>query len=79
MFWTAVLWGLGVSIGAAIGLLMFILAFWGLEWISGKAKVKAAALSCNEESMRALLARNDLTKETNEHLCNIFVALDERK
>lgn len=68
MFWTAFMWGWGVSVGATAGLMLFFACFWSLEWLYGRSKIKATAQELNAKSIAALLERNDMTKETNEHL-----------
>jgi len=63
MFWTAMTWGLGASLGGAVGLIVFFLMFWSLEIVLGRAKTKASIYDTNERSLEALLRRNDLSQE----------------
>lgn len=74
MFWTAFVWGLGVSCGATVGLLAFVVSFWVLQWASGRAAEIEAAKKVAELSLVALDRRNELTEETIEHLRVIAVA-----
>lgn len=49
-FFTALVWGLGVSLGATAGLLVFGLARGGLDWALGRFEVK----DFSTDSLRAL-------------------------
>ena len=62
MFWTAVTWGLGVSLGGAVGLIAFFAMFMALEKWGGRAATKAKLTDLNEKSLDALLERNDLSR-----------------
>jgi len=67
MFWTAFIWGLGASCGAAFGLLLFIvlLCFWQMVAHSEKAK-RANELA--ERANAALVRRDYLTEVQIEKL-----------
>lgn len=65
MFWTAFVWGVGVSCGSALGLLTFFVFFWTLEWMVGRSN---KFVQFNKESLEALRHRNELTGATNVHL-----------
>ncbi len=69
LIWTAFLWGLGVSCGAAFGLFLFVATVRVLDWATGKCDQAAA-------SLEALLDRNKLTREANIHLATIAEAAD---
>lgn len=70
--WVAFVWGVGVSCGAAFGLLLFIVLFWGLEWLTGRGVAAAAEVAgVHQESLEALLRRNELTEEMVTHLATI--------
>lgn len=71
MFWTAFIWGLGVSTGAAVGLLCWVCMFWSLEWLLGRSADKLDLKKINKESLEALVLRNELTRDTNDYLANI--------
>lgn len=75
MFWTAFMWGWGVSVGATAGLMLFFVCFWSLEWLVGRSKLKATAQELNAQSIAALKERNELTKATNSYLSMIAVAV----
>lgn len=55
-FLTALVWGLGVSLGASVGFMVFVLLF-GFY----KDKTGQRAKEINEESVAALKRRNELT------------------
>lgn len=71
MFWTAFIWGLGVSCGSAFGLLLFCVAFWSTEWLTGRSKSKADIHDANRQSVAALKERNELTKDMIDQLARI--------
>ena len=73
---TAFLWGLGVSCGAAIGLLVFLLMKSGLEWSMGIRETNLTIERTNRASLAALLERNKHTEETNELLDRIADSLE---
>ena len=77
MVWTAFLWGVGVSCGAAVGLLLFFLCFWSLEWACGRAKRAAELRGFNIDSLAALRDRNRLTEDTNNYASRIAFALED--
>lgn len=77
--WTAFVWGFGCSCGAAFGLLLFIVLFWLLEWLTGKAEQKAKAIGFNELSLQALTTRNELSEKMVNHLGRIVAARESKE
>jgi len=72
MFGTAFIWGLGVSFGAAFGLLFFIGLNELAGWLTGRTQ---EASNVAKRSLEELRRRNELTEETNakiEHAIAIF-------
>lgn len=79
MFWTAFVWGTGVSCGAAIGLIALVVMFWGLQWLVGKTEKQR---DYAERTLQALLSRNEMTEETNKYLeavANYAAIMAEKK
>lgn len=76
MFWTAFIWGLGVSLGGGIGLVGFVLTMWALQWVTGRAAHVEAMQDFSHRSLAALLARNLMTEDTNAALQRIVVTLE---
>ncbi len=70
MFWTAVVWGLGVSFGASIGAMSFVvlLYLWNLLVRSEQYK---RANEYAELSQAALVRRNELTEQQIEQLAKM--------
>lgn len=77
MFWTAFTWGTGASCGAAIGLMLFCLLFYGFEWLTGRLKKATGMSEVNRKSLEALLERNELTQVTNLYLEKMVRELNE--
>ena len=73
MFWTAFIWGLGVTIGGSFGLMFFIVLFAGWNWLTNTTAVKRAA-EVAELSLAALDKRNELTVRQIEYLAAIAAA-----
>jgi len=75
MFVTALIWGLGVSVGASLGMMVFVVLFAGFKWLT---ETEAAKL------MESVVMRNhELLKESNANqieivcqLSNIAQAID---
>ena len=63
-FFTALTWGLGVSLGGTVGLLVFIIAKGGLDWVFGRAEAVERVIDFHHKSLRALEQRNSLTVDT---------------
>ena len=64
MFWTAVIWGLGVSCGASIGTMGFVVVMAVWNWLT-KTEIAKRANEINELSIAALSKRNDISEEAN--------------
>jgi len=75
MFWTAFVWGLGVSFGASIGALCYVAAYWTLQWAAGKSRDRREFIAQNEKVLSALVVRNELTQEQVEQLNRIADSL----
>jgi hypothetical protein len=75
MFWTAVIWGLGVSLGASVGMMSFVVMFavWG--WLANTKAAKRAS-EVAELSLAALDKRNELTIQQIEYLAAIAAAAE---
>ncbi len=67
MFWTAFVWGLGATVGGSIGLMCFVLMFAAFKSISESKAVKAAE-QYYDESLKALLLRNEIGQQQANHL-----------
>ena len=78
MLVTAFTWGLGVSCGAAIGLLSFFVCKTLLDWLFGNRETAKLVLNLNRESLEQLKIRNELTEDTNWYLSKISEALEGR-
>lgn len=77
-FITALTWGLGVSLGAAVGLLVFTIAKLGLDWVLGRtAAIEKVIKNFNEDSLEALVERNELTVQSNKAFRRIGEALEK--
>lgn len=77
MFWTAFVWGLGVTAGGSIGLMGFIVLYAGWEWLTGIAAKKAELLGFNAQSLQALRDRNLKTDEMLEHFAVMATCLTQ--
>ncbi len=77
MFWTAVIWGLGVALGASIGVAacVILLCLWFAIWETDKGK---RAREVAELSLKALDERNELTSEQILQLSRIANALSHK-
>lgn len=79
MFWTAFIWGLGVSCGACFGLLLFILLKSGLDALlntkAAQASADKAAQASADLATSLLKERNEMMEETNIHLSRIALCL----
>jgi len=75
-FCTALTWGLGVSLGGAVGLLVFMLTKLWLDWAFGH---RARVEDMNKDSLRALLRRNELMLQIIDAADRIAEAIEEKK
>jgi len=75
MFWTAFIWGLGVTIGGSFGMMFFIVFLAGWNWLTNTKAVKRAA-EVAELSLAALDKRNELTVHQIEYLAVIAAAAE---
>jgi len=71
MFWTAFVWGAGVSLGASIGIIAFIVMHALLNDLLG---FKSKSEAYREYIKAALSHRNELAMEANMHLAVIAEA-----
>lgn len=67
MFWTAFVWGLGASCGGSLGVMLFVVMFFALQWFAG-TKAGKTSLEYAELAQAALERRNELTERQIEHL-----------
>lgn len=63
-FYTAFVWGLGISCGASIGCLILIIMNMGLALLDGRAKKHEQARAQEREVLLQLAERNELTRDT---------------
>jgi hypothetical protein len=76
MFWTAFIWGLGVTLGGSMGLMAFILLYD--LWVKlGRSKTMKRANELAELANAALTRRNELTEIQIEHLATIASSLED--
>lgn len=81
MFWTAFTWGIGVSCGASLGLLVFMFLKAGGDWLLGNSQevtnVNEKIVAFNRESLDRLTERNELTTLMTLHVERIGDAITE--
>jgi hypothetical protein len=75
MFWTALVWGFGVSLGASVGMMCFVLMFAAFKRVT-ESKTAQEILSFHERSHEALQERNQLTEKQIEHIAAIRWAME---
>lgn len=75
MFWQACVWGLGVSLGASVGLMVFVVAVT-LWKMTTESQVVKQMRDVNEASLAALLRRNELSEEQVDCLRRIAAATE---
>lgn len=75
MFWTAFIWGLGVTVGGSIGLMLFVVLFFCWSCVA-HSKTAKRANELAELSQAALVRRNELTEKQIDHLAVIADAAD---
>ena len=76
MFWTAFVWGLGVSLGASFGLMSFVvLKFTWDATVNSKPIKRANELA--ELANAALIRRNELTEQQIAKLGEIAEMIDD--
>lgn len=75
MFWTAMVWGLGVSVGSSIGTMSFVILFTGWKCLT-ETKAAKRFNELSELSCAALTKRNELTEKQIGHLATIAAAAD---
>lgn len=62
MFWTAVVWGLGVSCGACGGVFLFLALKVALDMATGREQQKTEIWQFSKDSLDQLVERNRLTE-----------------
>jgi hypothetical protein len=72
MLWTAFIWGVGVSCGTAVGMILFVILWTLLNRIAGPTKDS----SLNEKSLIELTKRNELTEKQIMEIARIAIALE---
>ena len=75
MFWTAFVWGVGVTLGGSIGLMVFVVLFAGWQWLANTKTAKRAS-EVAELSLKALDRRNELTHEQIQMLERVASAVE---
>ena len=76
MFWTAFVWGVGVSFGASFGLLFLVVMLCFVVAFCTSDRVKKST-ELAEAANAALFRRNELTEKQIEHLATIASSLEE--
>jgi len=76
MFWTAFIWGLGVSCGAAFGLILFV-ALKCIWDATVKSKPAKRANELAELANAALVRRNELTEKQIEQLAEMTTVIKD--
>ena len=77
MFWTAFIWGLGISCSVVIMLIVFMFLKAGIEWFLGSNNMAKEVVSLNRESLARLTERNGLAGEMLGYARRITIALEE--
>ena len=62
----AVLWGVGIGSGLLGPLIVFVILIRLIKWISGDSDTQESFRKSNEDSLAALLVRNELTVQQND-------------
>ena len=75
MFWTAMVWGLGVSCGASIGMMGFVVMMELFNRLT-KTEIAKRAIEVHELSIAALRKRNDIGEESNALLERVAAAME---
>lgn len=75
MFWTAIVWGIGVSTGASVGMMCFVLMFSVFTRITKSEHAKNIE-KFHERSHAALVKRNMLSREMIDHMSVIASAAE---
>ena len=74
MFWTALIWGIGVSLGANAGLFVFVFMFASAKkWAYG-GQTQA---DVTERSLEALLSRNEIGEKQAAALERLAYAAEQ--
>ena len=77
MFWTAMIWGLGVTLGGSMGLMAFIILYD--LWVKlGRSKAMKRANELAELANTALMRRNELTEEQLAVLERMAVVMEQQ-
>jgi spore maturation protein CgeB len=72
------MWGLGGSLGVAVGLLVFALAKEGLNHLLGISDFREVITKFNSDSLKALHHRNELTVETINAVERIASVIEDK-
>ena len=75
MFWTAMVWGLGVSCGASIGMMGLVVMMELFNRFT-KTEIVKRANEINELSIAALSERNDIGVASNVLLERVAAAME---
>jgi hypothetical protein len=76
MFWTAFIWGLGASCGAAFGIVLSVILLDCWKKIAKCEQIKRAD-QLAEMANAALVRRNELTEKQVEYLQTMTAALED--
>lgn len=73
-FWTAFIWGIGVTLGGSMGMMAFVVLFTVWRWVTNTKSARRAS-EVAELSLQALARRNQLTVDQIERLDRIAAAI----
>jgi hypothetical protein len=76
IFWEAVLWGLGVSIGSCGGLIGLMVIVCIRDAIYGKPKMTREIMDMNRQHGESLETRNSLTRHQTRVIERVAVAIE---
>lgn len=74
MFWSAVMWGLGVSLGGSVGIMLFVVVFTAWMHLVSGARIRRTQ-EIAELSLKALDRRNHLTEKQISELSELSCAV----
>lgn len=78
MFWTAFIWGLGVSCGACFGMLLFLILKALLDKLTNTKAYKAFE-EYNEQMLNLLTDRNEINGKMATHLEKLVLIMQAPK
>ena len=76
MFWTAVLYGLGGSIGASVGFMLFVVLFSTFKAFAFSKSTKTL-MDYHESNNKALIERNEISEEQVREINKVAAILEK--